>query len=138
MPPTGRPRRSGSAPKPPGSPSARGSCRHRCLHGRPFLAGYLVAGATADHSFPAARHGRIPSPASSPRTSSTQARRLAVPHWEGGEGFLPQLRIGIPLGAGSCAGCVDDERDSILEGLLARYVDDRDVQLVAADTEIGG
>jgi hypothetical protein len=64
-PPTGRPRRSGSAPKRPGSPAARGSCRHRCLHGCPFLAGYLVAGATADHSFPAARRGRIPSPASS-------------------------------------------------------------------------
>jgi hypothetical protein len=36
---------------------------------------------------------------------------------------LPQLGSGIRLGAGSCARCVDDECDSILEALLARSVD---------------
>ena len=41
------------------------------------------------------------------------------------------------LGAGSCARCVYEERDPILEVLLTCRVYYRDFQPVAADTEIG-
>jgi hypothetical protein len=51
--------------------------------------------------------------------------------------FLPQLVSGIPLGAGSCARCVYEECDPILEALLTRCIYQRDFQPVAAYTEIG-
>jgi hypothetical protein len=41
------------------------------------------------------------------------------------------------LYAGSGAGCVDDERDPVLEALLTRCVYHRDFQPVAADAQIG-
>jgi hypothetical protein len=41
------------------------------------------------------------------------------------------------LGAGSCARCVYEERDPVLEVLLTCCVYYRDFQPVAADTEIG-